>query len=106
MKYATLVIALFLIFSTGVRAGVDEDLANNFKKVACIDHWEYNKSVFKIYFNPLLCKEKDVTVALLGVRYMFESNKVKISKQIEIYNNFGKKLESFPFKKIPTLITE
>jgi hypothetical protein len=35
-----------------VSAGMDEDLKKNLSKSKCIKSWQYNKSVFKIYFDP------------------------------------------------------
>jgi hypothetical protein len=84
-------------------AGVDYDLNNNLSKSKCIHSWKYNESAFRLYLNTALCKENETSAALLTIRYIFESDRSKFPKRIEIYNNYGKQLASYPFENIPSL---
>ncbi|PXF50650.1 MAG: hypothetical protein C4B57_11865 [Deltaproteobacteria bacterium] len=83
---------------------INDDLNNNLSKSKCIHSWKYNKSTFKLYLNTALCKENETSAALLAIRYIFESNKSKFPKRIEIYTNYGKQLASYPFENIPSLV--
>ena len=94
--------SITLLIPLLVSAGVDDDLKKNLGKSRCIKSWHYNKSVFKIYFDPNQCKQKEPTATLLTVRYIFESNKAKFPKQIEIDYGNGP-VDSYPFSNIPSL---
>ena len=93
-----------LLIPISVLAGVDDDFNKNLGNHPCVHSWKYNKATFDIYLNPLGCKDGDTTTILLTIRYIFESNKAKFPKRIQIYNNLGKKLESGPFENIPSLM--
>ena len=104
MKILFFILTTSLLIPISVLAGVDDDFNKNLGNHPCVHSWEYNKTAFKIYLNPLKCKDGDTTATLLTIRYIFESNNAKFPKRIEIYNNLGKKLESYPFENIPSLI--
>jgi hypothetical protein len=69
--------------------GVDDELTNNLSKSKCVKSWEHNSSTFKLYLNTALCKDQEASATLLTIRYIFESNKSKFPKGIEIYDNHG-----------------
>ena len=84
-------------------AGVEDDLKGNMSKTKCIHSWNYDKSAFRVYFNTELCKKNEGAATLLTVRYVFESNKKKFPRKIEVYNNNGNLIDSYPFERIPSL---
>jgi hypothetical protein len=83
-------------------SGVDDELNRNLSKSKCVKTWRYDKSAFRIYFNTKECKQKEPTAVLMAVRYIFESNKAKFPKRIEVDYGNGP-IDSFPFAKIPSL---
>ena len=97
------IMALTLVIPVLSIAGVNQDLKENLGKSKCIDSWTYNESAFKLYFNPSLCKKKESTATLLTIRYLFESNNHSFPERIELYNNSGVDMESYPFTHIPDL---
>jgi hypothetical protein len=102
-----LVLVIVLLFPVAAMAGVDNDLQKNLSKSNCIQTWKYNKSAFKLYLNTGLCKENETNVALLTIRYLFESNKAKFPSRIIIYNALtGKEMANYPFKNIPSLMNQ
>jgi hypothetical protein len=105
MKRTMIVVAaMILIFPVFALAGVDDELTKNLNKTECVHSWQYNKSAFKLYLSSSLCKENETTATLLTIRYIFEANKSKFPKKIEIYTDYGKQLASYPFKNIPSLV--
>jgi len=98
-----IVVCMVIIFPLRSIAGVDEDLKKNLNKSECIHSWTYNKSAFKLYLNPERCKKNEAPAALLAIRYIFEANNKKFPKRIEIFNNRGNKIDSYPFERIPSL---
>ncbi len=87
------------------RKAVDEELTKQLGHTACIRSWEYSRKGFKIYFFPYNCKPKEITAAILTVRYIFESNKANFPDIITADLGNGE-VQSYPFSNIPTLITE
>ena len=84
-------------------AGVDEELKKKLEKHDFIHSWTYNKSAFKLYINPEHYKENQAPAALLTIRYIFEVNKKKFPKRIEVFDNRGNRISSYPFERIPSI---
>lgn len=101
------IVGFLLIFVLGFPlfsiAGVDEDLKKNLGHTDCIHSWTYNNSAFKLYLNSERCKKNEAPAALLAIRYIFEANNKKFPKRIEILDNKGNKIDSYPFGRIPSL---
>ena len=103
LVFGVITLIVLLLPSQSI-AGVDNDLSRNLSKSMCIHSWKYDKSAFKLYLNPALCKKNETTAILLTIRYIFESNGSEFPKRIEIYTNYGKQLGSYPFENIPSLV--
>lgn len=98
--FLLILVLAFPLFSI---AGVDEDLKKNLGHTDCIHSWTYNKSAFKIYLNSERCKKNEAPAALLTIRYIFEANNKNFPKRIDIFDNRGNKIDSYPFERIPSL---
>lgn len=104
-RFILLLITMLVSMPLVCFASLDSDLNNNLlHKSKCIESWKRNKTTFKLYLNSNYCKQNDATAALLTVRALYESNNVKLPKNVEIHYGNGGKPDIYPFSNIPSLM--